>query len=1612
MPHSTNNPPNNSNDGQLEPSVRSTLQRHIDSIPTTESDQPFLPPLPLTFMLPHLNSISDTESPSAISNRPQPYLTVDLQSPLSSLSSLGLPSNSSIRNSNDNSGIANPSIISAIEPYHTESSFAIATNNSTNQNDQHFNEVPNQVHSPSNYELEPTLTIPDDQRFNDTYFANDEPVLLTEPHPVFQSNRLEPSYSPPNELSLSTMLTRLDQLQAEIINAMRTIYLNNNAAPSFIQRLEEIQNDSAQTMQFITNNSSSAQLPNSELTIPPPYSNFELPENRESFLQSFPTYEDVSEYIQIRLNVSEITLQYLRLRLRRLINESDSNNLDEEVAALAVVLGRMRNLSAIQRENIDFLLYMRNRLDNGNANTNGGGEEDSAVDTESSDSVSLDTGAVIIQPPRRQPSSLYVTLNRRSHDLRTERNNTLITSVPTDNTLMLPSRYESYHQEPNFSIGNLQRHLDNEDIQSSTSDIESTGRLASDVVSANELAPTDSPDGWNIPPPVRRNAHYDITEYLPTGYAGLNPEPGTNSNILLPVSNTRQQPNESSGAFWTRMRASINQSQNNTGSSFSTRLPSPPLLSSYPFYESQATARFQEPRSTLPRVVRYYTGIRSNDVLYGDSNNNVRQTELNSTPRAANTSDTTFSFDDALNTNDPQYMFRQNQSNSTRDPTDSTPTATNSREPVPYLHVPMSPFPDDVETTTNFGTGRNHRYQYRSNLQPRSPIASSTLQERPGVRLWRLGRRLRDINQRIMFRTALQNQTIPGSETDYLSASRQPRLANGLTSSSATIATSSTDQSQADSSVEQVAMPASPHSENNEGDILDFFSVQPGTDENRRAQLHQILQGGFSSVAYSDDSGVSSTSFQSTPQNDSNFEAFSPRNAVSDTGKDEYLSSPSCESDFEDSFFEDMHTGDDVEMFKKRFDKDYDPFKFYKADGELSNFHSTQNDTRETINHSFESFATNKTTQYNSTEPTGIQPFNRDERSWARQELDYVLKHKQIDWCTDVDDNALKTNAPGENTLVFRSLNNDEKSPNSPWLQHGVTFDIPSKSDTGNNDDEDKELNELLQTFERTQIHDCQSDAELRQQKYKYTQSGTPGKKRVEEDVPFIPYDNHSDDESNHFFQIICKQGDEYFAIIRGKLFSGKVVVPLNCRFFGLGGRIWVKWKPVESIPKSLTDQDENEDEIVYGPVGPSFTYSGPLSSQISWMRERVRIMRVLSTTFESNPTAAEIFQPYMPDLPITVTSISSYRTSREFATHAYDTMQAHIHSLLTRLKNRVLRIEQAKTMHRHPPRPSTSSHEGTHHVEHSFGSNDHNSNNSDPSYYYSNYNRGLSRSQEPIVQASSTVDSRSGYSNGEDVMANHSADNFENFIGFAANELRPQEAQRSRLIDQLETPTRRGRSRLRPEGLNTRQLFFFDEESGEIIWPSDDDSSSTSTQIQDNLFSSRNTVEPPFFRQLGGEASTSSRQAGTRFGLALEQSAEPCPDRPGTIHDEIDISETCLGYSASGSPFTGMFITGIRHRDGDMFLAESIFECCMVGTSAIKSSSDSEVNLQTKLGLTADDCVRLQMIFRGRNMVNENDLSWLIDHGLAAPVMTGVVEQLKPGETSWCGAAPVFEMM
>lgn len=63
-----------------------------------------------------------------------------------------------------------------------------------------------------------------------------------------------------------------------------------------------------------------------------------------------------------------------------------------------------------------------------------------------------------------------------------------------------------------------------------------------------------------------------------------------------------------------------------------------------------------------------------------------------------------------------------------------------------------------------------------------------------------------------------------------------------------------------------------------------------------------------------------------------------------------------------------------------------------------------------------------------------------------------------------------------------------------------------------------------MQTFERTQIHSCQSDAELRQQKYKHTQSGTLEKKCIAEDIPFIPYNNHSDNESNHFSELFANK--------------------------------------------------------------------------------------------------------------------------------------------------------------------------------------------------------------------------------------------------------------------------------------------------------------------------------------------------------------------------------------------------------------------------------------------------------------------------------------------------------
>lgn len=144
----------------------------------------------------------------------------------------------------------------------------------------------------------------------------------------------------------------------------------------------------------------------------------------------------------------------------------------------------------------------------------------------------------------------------------------------------------------------------------------------------------------------------------------------------------------------------------------------------------------------------------------------------------------------------------------------------------------------------------------------------------------------------------------------------------------------------------------------------------------------------------------------------------------------------------------------------------------------------------------------------------------------------------------------------------------------------------------------------------------------------------------------------------------------------------------------------------------------------------------------------------------------------------------------------------------------------------------------------------------------------------------------------------------------------------------------------------------------------------------------------------------------------STDQEKSKLPRSSQLYNARNDAFEFDLGYSTAGAPFTNMFITGIRHRDGDMFLAESIFRCYKVGKSLIMASENPDNQLRTQIDLSSEDWSRIQSMFLQNNFVSEVDLQWLLELHFATPMISGVIARLKPSEASWRGAVPVMTMI
>lgn len=204
----------------------------------------------------------------------------------------------------------------------------------------------------------------------------------------------------------------------------------------------------------------------------------------------------------------------------------------------------------------------------------------------------------------------------------------------------------------------------------------------------------------------------------------------------------------------------------------------------------------------------------------------------------------------------------------------------------------------------------------------------------------------------------------------------------------------------------------------------------------------------------------------------------------------------------------------------------------------------------------------------------------------------------------------------------------------------------------------------------------------------------------------------------------------------------------------------------------------------------------------------------------------------------------------------------------------------------------------------------------------------------------------------------------------------------------------------------------------GESVGGNTNDTETISEQSQDlyRVLNQSGTGSLLQIEEISKQISDMSPENQPSNNIEAEQSTDQemskLPRSSQLYNARNEAFEFDLGYSTGGAPFTNMFITGIRHRDGDMFLAESIFRCYKVGKPLIMASEDPYNQLRTKVELSSEDWLRIQSMFLQNNFVSEVDLQWLLELHFATPMISGVIARLKPSEASWRGAVPVMTMM
>lgn len=902
-----------------------------------------------------------------------------------------------------------------------------------------------------------------------------------------------------------------------------------------------------------------------------------------------------------------------------------------------------------------------------------------------------------------------------------------------------------------------------------------------------------------------------------------------------------------------------------------------------------------------------------------------------------------------------------------------------------------------------------------------------------------------------------------------------------------------------------------------EGDILDLFATESDATEIRRTRLHQILQGEYQAYAESNELEYGQDNLSNDEREawlDSDVTTYIPTATVTTPTTTNFYSTaaiasganatiattPSSlaeilksindgpESDAEDAFFDDLHIGDDVELFKKVFGKFSGTFEIHKAEDRQARIHASRfpsaNSSRRSSNNS------NASTNTSSYSPTSFantdsvyqeEPhlFGPAERHWAREEFQSIVENKCVDWTIDAPSQVLQADAVDDNTLMFRSLNEEEKkvykedtkAVKNVWLRNGMTFDIGNPTGAvslfSKERDSKINVNRRSRNVSKARAEHLQGpkpNVERRKALGKGDSSSDYNRKLFSKGLPFVQDNKRNTSEESdsseeqkdkqtngNFMKIVAKEGYKYYAFIRNKMYVGKPVIPLNARLLGLGGRTWIVWKLAEEelVNNESQPGQRNTGDVRYGPSEYAFNFIGSLEQQISWLSERVRLLRLLSTTLNqylinNNRESSEIFglnfrdslnntatntdsstnsnassdtnsnSNYascraLPQGPATVSTLPLYSAQRDFVLNSYITMHIHVSNQFSRVQARASRMQNALRLYSTRPPPRRGENDtGT--IQYTFGSNDYNSiYNNDHSYYYSGVSRSrnaVPRTPSPgVVHAglSETANNHTGerteepresdLENSAWADSDSDSDDEHNF----SSRPRLESTSRATPAPQNETPTRRSLRRssgtLGQPGNRYSTHDTFLNATGHRI-----------ARYQDDF--------------IFGSAQRTNRQTSRRLNLAIEQSVENSTitvrRRSSTINKRSNrnrLHEPGMGYAASGSPFAGAILTGVRHRDGDLFFAESIFRCYKVGQNLVLASGDRAGSRRQEFGFNYRDWHRISNMFTGQMSVEEADLAWLIEKNLTAPVMSGIIERLKPTEGSWRGEMPVWKM-